>query len=253
VTISLAAIPCLAADQSASAKDLIYITEQFPPYNYQEDAKLQGISVDLLEKMWMKMGVDLDRNAIILLPWTDGYQRTLKESNTVLFTTGRIPEREQLFKWVGPIEPVWYVLLAKTDKNVNISSAEDLKKYKIGAINEDNAVQMLLDNGVKKEDLVLETTSNQLIEMLQNGSIDAWAYPDLACIWLIQRSGANVSDYSVAYVLGQSYGYYAFNKETPDSIVQSFQQALDYIKSNKDSSGISDYDKILTKYIPEML
>ena len=43
----------------------------------------------------------------------------------------------------------------------------------------------------------------------------------------------------------------AFNKETPDSLVQSFQQALDYINSNKDSRGVSDYEKILTEYIPE--
>ncbi len=112
---------------------------------------------------------------------------------------------------------------------------------------------MLLDKGVKKEDLVLESTSNQLIEMLQNGSIDAWAYGDTAGIWLIKKSGANASDFRAAYVLGQIDYYYAFNKETPDSIVQSFQQALDYIKSNKDSSGVSDYEKILTKYIPAML
>jgi polar amino acid transport system substrate-binding protein len=32
--------------------------------------------------------------------------------------------------------------------------------------------------------------------------------------------------------------------------VRSFQQALDYIKNNKDADGVSDYDKILTKYIP---
>ena len=39
VPISMAVIPCLAADQSTSAKDLTYITEQFPPYNYQVDDK----------------------------------------------------------------------------------------------------------------------------------------------------------------------------------------------------------------------
>ena len=88
--------------------------------------------------------------------------------------------------------------------------------------------------------------------MLKNGTIDAWAYNDMAGIWLIQQSGENASDYKVAYVLGPDDGYYAFNKETPDSLVQSFQQALDYIKSNKDSSGVSDYEKILTKYIPMM-
>lgn len=250
VTTSMAVIPCSAADQATSAKDLTYITEQFPPYNYQEDGKLQGISIDLLDKMWGRMSVNLNRSIIKLLPWTEGYQRTLDEKNTVLFSTARLQQREQLFKWAGPIGPIRNVLLAKKDKNLNIYTAEDLKKYKIGAINEDSAVQMLLDKGVKKEDLVLEPTSNPIIEMLQNGSIDAWAYGDTAGIWLIQKSGANISGYGVAYVLGQTDYYYAFNKETPDSIVQSFQQAIDYVKSNKDADGVSDYEKILTEYIP---
>lgn len=250
VTTSMAVIPCSAADQATSAKDLTYITEQFPPYNYQEDGKLQGISIDLLDKMWGRMSVNLNRSIIKLLPWTEGYQRTLDEKNTVLFSTARLQQREQLFKWAGPIGPIRNVLLAKKDKNLNIYTAEDLKKYKIGAINEDSAVQMLLDKGVKKEDLVLEPTSNPIIEMLQNGSIDAWAYGDTAGIWLIQKSGSNISDYGVAYVLGQTDYYYAFNKETPDSIVQSFQQAIDYVKSNKDADGVSDYEKILTEYIP---
>jgi polar amino acid transport system substrate-binding protein len=57
----------------------------------------------------------------------------------------------------------------------------------------------------------------------------------------------------VAYVLDQIDYYYAFNKETPESIVQSFQQALDYIKSNKDKDGVTDYEKILAKYIPATL
>ncbi len=142
--------------------------------------------------------------------------------------------------------------MAKKDKDLNISSTEDLKKYRIGAIAEDSAVQMLLDKGVKKEDLVLEATSGQIIELLQNGSIDAWAYGDTAGIWLIQKSGANASDYGVAYVLGQTDYYYAFNKEIPDSLVQSFQEAIDYIKSNKNANGVSDYERILTKYIPTM-
>ena len=253
VIIPMAIIPCFAADQAFSAKNLTYITEQFPPYNFQEEGKLQGISVDLLEKMWEKMDVNLNRSVIKLLPWTEGYQRTLDEKNTVLFSAARLPQREQHFKWAGPIGPIRNVLLAKKDKNLNITSAEDLKKYKIGAIDEDSAVQMLQDKGVKEDDLVLEMTSKSIIEMLQNGSIDAWAYGDTAGIWLIQKSGLNASDFRVAYELGQIDYYYAFNKETPDSIVQSFQQTLDYIDSSKDKNGVTDYEKILSKYIPAML
>lgn len=237
----------IATDQASSARDLSYITEQFPPYNFRNDGELKGISIDLIEAMWQRMGVNLNRSAIQVLSWTEGYERTLNEKNTVLFSTARLPQREQLFKWVGPIGPFRNVLLARIDKNISITSAEDLNKYRIGAIKDDSAVQNLRDKGVREGDLTLEPTSRPLIEMLQNGSIDAWAYGDTAGIWLIQEFGANLSDFKVSYVLAQADYYYAFNRETPDSLVQSFQEALDYLKNNTDRDGLSDYAKILYK------
>jgi len=56
------------------------------------------------------------------IPWTEGYQRTLDEKNTVLFLTARLPQREQLFKWAGQIVSIKYVLLAKKDKNISITA-----------------------------------------------------------------------------------------------------------------------------------
>jgi len=250
IIISVAVIPCLASDEIISAKDLTYITEQYPPYNFQQDGKLQGISVDLLEKVWERMRVDLNRSVIEVMPWTEGYQRTMEENNAVLFTTFRLPEREQLFKWVGPVASGRDVLLVKRD-NISIQNQEDWKKYRIGAITDDVAVQRLINKGAEIEYLVIENESKPIIEMLEDGSIDAWAYNELAGIWLIQQSGANISEYKVAYVIDQGEGYYAFNNETSDSLVQSFQEAIDYIKNNKDANGSSDYDKILAEYLPK--
>lgn len=241
-------------DGGASAKDLTYITEQFPPYNFEQDGRLQGIAVDLLEMAWQRMGEgSLNRSMIALLPWADGYRRALDKENTVIFSTARLPQREQLFKWAGPIGPIRNVLLAKKDKNISIKAPEDLKKYKIMAVEDDSAVQMLLDSGAKLDDLILEKTSRQAIEMLQNESVDAWAYGDTAGLWLIQESGLNASDYRAAFVLGETDYYYAFNKGIPDSLVQSFQRALDRIKGNRDKEGVSDYDRMISRYIPAML
>ena len=253
IIVSAFTIVCPALGQAASTEDLTYITEQFPPYNFEKDGRLQGISVDLLNMVWERLGVNLNTSAIELLPWTEGYQKALSEPNTVLFSTARLPQREQLFRWAGPIGPIRNVLLAKRNSSISIEGAADLKKYRIGAIKDDSAVQMLLDKGVKKEDLILETDPRFIIGMLQNGSIDAWAYGDVAGLWLIQQSGANVSDFKVVYVLGEIDYYYAFNKETPDSVVQSFQSALDYVKNKKDAEGVTAYDRILSKYVPAML
>lgn len=250
VIVLTTVFPCMASDQAVSAKDLTYITEQFPPFNFQVDGKLQGISVDLLEMVWQRMGADLNRSVIEVLPWTQGYRKTVTENNTVLFAVGRIPEREPLFKWAGPIGSSWYVLLTKMERNISIYDAEDLKKFKIAAVEDDLAVQKLLDNGVKKDDLIIETTSEPIVGMLKNGSIDAWAYNDLTAIWQLQQSGENASDYKVAYVFGSSDGYLAFNKEVPDSLVQSFQEAINYIKTRNGSNEVSDYEKIQVKYTP---
>jgi len=253
IIVSASTIVCPALSQPISAKDLTYITEQFPPYNFEKDGRLQGISVDLINLVWERLGVNLNTSSIKLLPWTEGYQKALSEPNTVLFSTARLPQREQLFKWAGPIGPIRNVLLAKRNSSISIEGADDLKEYRIGAVKDDSAVQMLLDKGGKKEDLILETDPSTIIKMLQNGSIDAWAYGDAAGLWLIQESGANVSDFRVVYVLGEIDYYYAFNKETPDSIEQSFQSALDYVKNKKDAEGVTAYDGILSKYLPAML
>jgi polar amino acid transport system substrate-binding protein len=248
---SMAIIPCLAADNTISAMDLTYVADpQASPNIYVEDGKLQGLSVDLLDKIWEIMGVDLNRSIIELVPWTEGYQRTLKENNTVLLSTARLPEREKLFKWAGPISSSNYVLLAKSNRNISIKAPEDLKKYKIGGLEDNAATQLLLDQGAKKEDLILAATPAPIIEMLKNGTIDAFAITDLSGFWQLKQSGENASDYTASYTLGQSEGYYAFNNRTADSIVLSFQQALDSLKSNKDANGVSEYDEILSKYYP---
>ncbi len=245
--IALTAVsPCMASDQAVSAKDLTYITEQFPPFNFQVDGDLRGTSVDLLELVWQRMGEDLNKSVIQVLPWADGYEKTLAEQNTVLFTVGRIPEREHLFKWAGPIGTSWYVMLARMDRNITIYEEDDLKKIKIGAVEDDLAIQMLLDHGLKRDDLIIEKTSEPIIEMLKNGSIDAWAYNDVTATWQLQESGEDASDYKVVYVFGSSDGYLAFNKSVPDSLVRHFQEAINYIKTRKGN----DYEKILMKYTP---
>ncbi|OPX77477.1 MAG: extracellular solute-binding protein [Methanosaeta sp. PtaB.Bin039] len=243
-------IPCFAYDQAASARNLTYITEQFPPYNFEEDGVLQGISVDVLERVWDIMGADLNSSIIEILPWSEGYQRALEQNDSLLFCTARSPEREELFKWAGPVGSLRFVLLAKTKENISITGPEELEALKIGAVEEDMAVQMLLDEGVRMEDISVEKTSEPIVDMLKNGSIDAWASNEITGLWEIQESGENASDYEAVYVLGDGHAYFAFNKAVQDTLVQSFQQAIDQVMSHEGDDGITDYQRIVAKYIP---
>ena len=232
--------------------NLTFYTEQLPPYNYMENGTLKGVSVDLLEAVTEKMGKKVTREEIHLVSWTEGYQAALTQNNTVLFGMARTPEREQSFKWAGPFYSDRYVLFARPERGITIESPGDLNEYRIGVIADDAAAQQLLDIGVNKSQLVQETNTSVIVEKLNNGEIDLWAYPEATGRHITEKITGNYYSYTVVYKLENLDSYYAFSKDIPDSVVQSFQQALDSLKQEKDASGISNYDRILGRYIPSI-
>ncbi len=251
---SLSSCEAATADinDTTMSADLTYYTEQLPPYNYMENGTLQGLSVDLLEAITEKMGKKVTREEVHLVPWTEGYQTVLARNNTVLFTTVRVPEREQSFKWAGPIYTHTNALFARPDRGIIIKSPEDLKGYRIGVIVDDIAVQQLLDAGVNRNQLVQETNASVLVEKLDNGEIDLWAYPEAAGRYFTEQVTGNSYSFKLAYTLPGLEGYYAFNNNVPDSTIASFQQALDTLKQEKDAAGISTYERILGRHIPSI-
>lgn len=197
------------------------------------------------------MNTTLNRSEIKLLPWDQGYQTALKDNNTVIFSTGRIPEREALFKWVGPISSIKVVLFALNEKNIKINSPGDFRALKIGVVKDSAEGPLVIKAGANPGNLVERNNTTQVIDMLKAGTIDAWAYPDLVGVWLADKSGLNASEYEVVYQLTKdSPLYYAFNKNTSDSTVRAFQTALNQTKKGKEASGVSDFEKVLYRYLP---
>ncbi|MDV2480849.1 transporter substrate-binding domain-containing protein [Methanoculleus sp. Wushi-C6] len=248
------AVGCAQESEAASAGpgNLTYYTEDLPPYNYMENGTLQGLSVELLEAIAEKMGENVSREELRLVPWTEGYQAALTQNATVLFSTARTPGREQSFKWAGPIYSDRYVLFAARDRAVAIDGPGDLNDYRIGAIENDSAVQQLLDAGVNRSRLVEETNASVLAAGLAGGEIDLWCYPETAGRHLAEEVTGNAYTYEVVYTLEETGLYYAFSRDVPNSTVQSFQQALDDLKQEEDAAGVSTYERIVGRYIPSV-
>jgi polar amino acid transport system substrate-binding protein len=235
---------------SPTTERLTFYTEQLPPYNYVENGTLKGISVDLLEAITAKTGTNMTREQVHLVPWTEGYQTVLTRNNTVLFTTARLPDREQSFKWAGPIWTYTNVLFARPDRGIVIEGLESLKGYRIGVIADDVAIQQLLDAGVNKSQLVAETDVSAIVAKLESGEIDLWAYPKAPGRYFTGKLTGNYYSFRIVYTLPELEGWYVFNRDVPDSTVQSFQQALDAIKTEKDARGTTSYERILGRNLP---
>ncbi|WP_222937511.1 substrate-binding periplasmic protein [Spartinivicinus ruber] len=228
---------------------LTFITESYPPYNFETEGILKGISVDLLVAATQKVNKPVPRNKIKLYPWARGYRNAVDGPNIVLFATTRTEEREKLFKWAGPITATRIVLLAPKTSNITINSPDDLKKYKIAAIRDDVGEQLVVALGIDKSKIKSSANADSVVKKLASNKVDMWAYEENVARWFIKKNSLNNDDYATVYVLKEGELYYAFSKDVPDTVVATIQEGIDKVKAEPGKIGKTLHDDILSGYM----
>jgi len=214
---------------------ITWYTEEYPPYNYEKDGVPEGIAVETLREVLAELGIDPAEADIRIGSWSEGYQTVLHTPMTVVFSTARTPERENLFKWAGPVFNSKNVLFALKDRNVTIFSLQDLTQIRIGIIRDDVAGADLISFGVAPENLVVSTNAQEIVSLLESGRIDAWAYAELPGEEIIKAIANDPERFGVVYSLKTWDYYFAFNRDVPDAIVNEFQAGIDHLKRERDS------------------
>ncbi len=233
---------------AASVAGLTLMTEEYPPFNFDNQGKLEGIAVDLLEAMLAKVGSPRGRGDFQLLPWSKGYDAVLNKPGSVLFSTTRTEHRENLFKWVGPLAPARVGVMGLKASGIQVNTLADLASYKVGAIREDIGEQLLLEGGMAKDAIDSSSTIEANIKKLKKGRIDLWAYDETVAKWSIKNDGYNPDEFETVYILKEAELYYAFHKSTPDAVINELQKALDELKKAPAAGGASPYEKIVARY-----
>jgi len=211
--------------------ELTFITEDYAPFNFQKEGKIQGTSVDLLLKMFKLAGTNRGLKDIEVMNWARGYKLAQDTKNTVLFSTTRTKERENLFKWVGPISPTRITIIGKKNSGIKIASDEDINKYRVGAVRDDIGELLLLSKGIDPKNIYRTNSSKTTAKMLVAGRIDLWAYESSVAFFNLQQLGENLDDYKVIKSLEESFLYFAIQKDTSDLFVRELQRALDKIRA----------------------
>lgn len=217
---------------------LSLITEDFrPPLNMVIENKVIGISTEIMQELMKREKFEY---TLEVLPWARGVNATQKKPNTALFSTTRTPERENLFKWVGPIISNNWVFFAKKGSKIKINSLEDAKKYSIGVYNEDAVTEYLLKNGfVRNQNLDVSTNDPQNALKLQAGRIDLWASGSALGPWIVKI--ANAGSIEELYTFNKTELYAAFNLNTDDKIINQLNEQLKKMK--KDGTVKKIYSK----------
>jgi polar amino acid transport system substrate-binding protein len=226
------------------ADSLVLMSEEFPPYNFTDNnGDRKGTSIDLMVLILERMNSQKTRKDIEMLPWTRAYQKIQKEKNTVLFAMVKTTEREKLFKWVGPISTANNALIARKSQKIKIGSIEDAKKYTIGVVRDAAAAELVRKAGIPWENLNVVAKPEQNILKLERGRIDLIAYDEIVTRWILRDKGMKPEDFETVYLLEKGEHYFAFNKDTPDALIQRMQAILDDLKKE------GKYQEILDKYL----
>jgi polar amino acid transport system substrate-binding protein len=222
---------------------LVLLTENFPPYNmakngknFAQDENIHGIAVDIVREIFKR--ADISYSLTLRFPWERIYKLALEKPGYGVFVTARLPEREKLFKWVGPIGPDDWILLAKAESKIALDSLEQARQYRIGAYKGDAIAETLAKQGLKPI-VVLRDQDNA--RKLVNGQIDLWATGDPAGRYLARQEG--VGDLKTVLRFNSAELYLALNKEVPDEVVARLQKALDELRKE------GEVDAIMARYL----
>ena len=222
---------------------VILLTENFPPFNmaideknFARDDNIDGISADLVREVFKRAGIGY--NLSLRFPWDRIYKLALEKPGYGVFVTARLPEREALFKWVGPIGPDDWVLLGKADSSITLSSLDEAKQYKVGAYKGDAIAEHLVEKGLEPITALRDTEN---AKKLMAGQIDLWATGDPAGRYLAKQEG--ISGLKTILRFDSAELYLALNKDVPDEVVQKLQAELDKMR------GEGFVDDILNNYL----
>jgi len=218
---------------SQTVDNIKIFTENYPPYNYQGMEKLEGIAVDLLEEMLISLKSSLTRKDIQIINWARGYSNLQNNANTLLFSTTRTDERENLFKWVGPITSIKIALISRKNRKLEIESIEDIANYTIGVVRSDVGEQLLQSAGITENIIKFSKIDNNNIKMLEVGRIDLWAYEENVIKWILLQNNLDPNDYESVYVLEEAELYYAFNINTSDALISEMQRTLNELEEKR--------------------
>lgn len=231
---------------SISAIEITIVTENQPPLQYtQNDIVVDGLAYDLITCALKKLGISAPIHSY---PWARSYNLALTQENVLIFSLTRTKEREELFKWVDTIHVLTDYLWSMKD-NINVqgkTTPEEISKFKTGVQRDDQQYHFLKKWGLNEgKGLAVVPTQDLAIKMLYAKRIDFIMESEILMKPRVAELGLD-SNYIVKNVcLGEMGGgvFFAFSKQTSDSLVSVFKQT--FLEMRK--SG--EYDKIKNKWL----
>ena len=224
-----------------AAEPFRIVTDPWPPYVYLKDGKAVGIDVDIALAVLTKMGI---KAKIEMLPWKRSLA-AVRDLEADAILSAAITDQRKMFLYF-PAEPVSKgetVFFQRKSRNIIVSSLDDFRGLKVGAILGYQYCDEL-DSSAVLSDASRVVTLDQSFNMLMSDRIDVVVESEAAGMYKAKEMG--VSD-KISVVEGSRYcsvgNHLAFSKKLGSKeLAEKFSKELVRFKAT------NEYEKILEKY-----
>nr|WP_314899742.1 transporter substrate-binding domain-containing protein [uncultured Deefgea sp.] len=218
---------------TAQAADLTLYLGDNPPFNSFVANRPEGMAVDVMNEVLKRSQLSAEHKDF---PWARALGTVQISPNHCAYTVGRIPEREAKFQWLGPIATVKGTLFGLRERNLQIKSLEDAKKYRIGDLRQGANAIFLESRGFT---LDYANTEDQNLRKLLAGHIDLYPGTSFSAREIVRRLNLDPNKIQALYVFNQVDLYLACNLQTPATTMAKLNSALDSMRADKTLQKIS--------------
>ena len=227
----------------AEEGSLTIITEDWPPYNYEENGEVKGFSTEIVQAILKELNLSYE---IQLLPGARGEKLLDQGTHVMNYSLFRTSERENQYKWIGPIAEDAVYFYKKKGNPIDIQTLEDAKNVKRVACRHKGLVFSVLH----KEgftNLALTTNPEDIIKKVAMSRVDlSVSETSLGVKYWLRKANLPADALEQTPVkLVEFPLYIACTKDIPDEIIQQWQEALEHIKASR------TYTQIYNKYMGE--
>ncbi len=227
----LPAIALVVASSMANAREnprLQITTELTTPSSMLVNDKLTGFATEKLRIVMQRSGIDATFSHY---PWKRAYLLATTQADTCVYSTTRLPEREKLFKWVGPTHENDWTLFALASRNIKLARIDDARSMRIGTYSGDVRSEFLIARG-----FTVDAVQNGEVnpKKLALGRIDLWASSLRIGLAAIKQGGYGGQIVPVL-TFKRTELFLACNPGVPDKLIHAMNASLQAM--NKDGTA----------------
>lgn len=233
--IQLAVFSLCAVSFYSKSEVINIYTEHFPPYNFQHDGEMAGVSLQVIREVMDSTGFDYQ---IIFNPWIRTMTEARRDPNGLIFSISRRASRENQFLWVSKLVPATQSVFALSERDdIVLETIHDISKYRVTTEIDDSREILLKEQGIDIDQFIRLSGPNARFiqyELLKKGRAELWPIPDAVAFYIVKELGEPASSIVKKLELDGDGDYYlAANLNFPEDKLAVIKRLLDTYKQTE--------------------